>query len=813
MKLSVDQFKSMTSKQLYDLLKPTIKKLKIKYDYAQISEATFDKWSSDAICYGNSKSTNDQIIDLEQFLEKNIKNYIRESFSNRNSGLELFNRFLANNIKFSSNYDENIMQFDKISSFFTEINYLPNQEFYLEIIKKNIKIEKILKIIVRKNIDIIEQGNIDSIFDDNILISFVESYCLINKIDIEEKSETIDVDTDDDSNLDNYTNDLVRTYLREIKKPLLTKEEEYRLMLQIREGNQQAREIFIERNLRLVVSIARKYVNRGVAFLDLIREGNIGLMTAVDKFDVSKGYQFSTYATWWIRQAVTRSIAFKGRNIRLPVHVYYKIKNYKRVEAQLKEKLCREPTLEEIAKALKLPLEDITQLHEFQHDTVSVNQYIGDDDTELEEFISDSNVSPENESIANDLPKQVDNLLKKCNLKPNEMNILKLRYGIGNEESLTLEQIGKKYGLTRERIRQIEAKAFMKIRRSKYIKDFADYTENPEKSLENIEMFRLKYWEDGYKNKAYLSNQKSSKSNIIKNGKKQKKESDEKMNEEIVKNNGEKNKRVRKDMSNLYHYFSEYSEQEVTAMLEKLPQGDLEILHKKYGEDLLHPVNNTNISSEEKKIFYARIVPKMKRILGSKSVRERKNHLKKIESFETEVPVINEEGLGNEATISQKHEDIAKEVESISTTPFVVYIAGVDTWGDIDSVSRSDVNMVAAINPSTHQVLLVTIPRDYYVQLHGTYGVKDKLTHAGIYGINKSVTTIEDLLHTDINYYMKGAFKIYTLQDFEKFIRDTAKNIDTLKNERAEINKLVNYSDDGKNAERVTDFIIKEAGL
>ena len=274
-------------------------------------------------------------------------------------------------------------------------------------------------------------------------------------------------------------NDPVRMYLKEIGVvPLLTNEEEKELAIAVENGDLEAKQRLAEANLRLVVSIAKRYVGRGMQFLDLIQEGNMGLMKAVDKFDYSKGFKFSTYATWWIRQAITRAIADQARTIRIPVHMVETINKLVRVQRQLLQDLGREPTPEEIGAEMDLPTEKVREILKIAQEPVSLETPIGEeDDSHLGDFIEDDNAtSPADHTAYALLKEQLDEVLEQ--LTDREENVLRLRFGLDkNGEIRTLEQVGQVFGVTRERIRQIEAKALRKLRhpsRSKQLKDFLD---------------------------------------------------------------------------------------------------------------------------------------------------------------------------------------------------------------------------------------------------------------------------------------------------------------------------------------------------
>ena len=271
-------------------------------------------------------------------------------------------------------------------------------------------------------------------------------------------------------------NDPVRMYLKEIGKiSLLSLDEELALSKKIEEGDEEAKRILAESNLRLVVSIAKRYVGRNLSFLDLIQEGNIGLMKAVDKFDASKGYKFSTYATWWIRQAITRAIADQAKTIRVPVHMVETINKLKRIQRQMTLELNREPTETELAKTMGTTEEKVREIFKISQDPLSLETPIGEeDDSHLGDFLKDeSSMSPEEYAINEVLKDEIEEVL--CTLTPREEEVLKLRFGLKGGTCHTLEEVGNMFGVTRERIRQIEAKALRKLRhpsRSRKLKDY-----------------------------------------------------------------------------------------------------------------------------------------------------------------------------------------------------------------------------------------------------------------------------------------------------------------------------------------------------
>ena len=297
---------------------------------------------------------------------------------------------------------------------------------------------------------------------------------IIEEENAEDEADLLDLSVPDSVNIE----DPVRMYLKEIGKvPLLTAEEEIELAKCMEQGDEEAKKRLAEANLRLVVSIAKRYVGRGMLFLDLIQEGNLGLIKAVEKFDYNKGFKFSTYATWWIRQAITRAIADQARTIRIPVHMVETINKLVRVSRQLLQELGREPTPEEIAARMDIPVERVREILKISQEPVSLETPIGEEeDSHLGDFIQDDNVPVPSEAAAYTLLKeQLEEVLD--TLTEREQKVLRLRFGLDDGRARTLEEVGKEFNVTRERIRQIEAKALRKLRhpsRSRKLKDYLD---------------------------------------------------------------------------------------------------------------------------------------------------------------------------------------------------------------------------------------------------------------------------------------------------------------------------------------------------
>ena len=348
---------------------------------------------------------------------------------------------------------KNVLEYQEISDFFQDME-LDAEQF-----------EKILDFLETSNIDVLRiTDNDDDTVDDEILLDDEE----------EVEVEKIDLSVPDGVSIE----DPVRMYLKEIGKvPLLSAEEEIELAKRMELGDQEAKKRLAEANLRLVVSIAKRYVGRGMLFLDLIQEGNLGLIKAVEKFDYRKGYKFSTYATWWIRQAITRAIADQARTIRIPVHMVETINKLIRVSRQLLQELGREPTPEEIAKEMDMPVERVREILKISQEPVSLETPIGEEeDSHLGDFIQDEHIPvPADEAAHTLLREQLEKVMD--TLSEREQKVLALRFGLEDGKPHTLEEVGREFQVTRERIRQIEAKALRKLRhptRSRKLRDFLE---------------------------------------------------------------------------------------------------------------------------------------------------------------------------------------------------------------------------------------------------------------------------------------------------------------------------------------------------
>ena len=576
MTFSTDEIKAMTFDKIYQLLIPTLNNIKEEYSYISTSNSALDKWLKKIVEEKYNRIINsDKVvaIDFSVTIENNINRYLRKTFTEGN-GLELFNRYVDKNLK----KDENSQTlFKKLIAFFNEFNYYPSNDLCIAILNNN-KVKSILSDIVVEKRKLLETNTLEEIFFDDIEVAFVENYCLLNNISINRNDDLTD-----------YIDDSLASYFSSIKLPLLTKEEEIVLLTRIKQGDKRAKDIMIERNIRLVIKMARKYSGRGLELLDLIQEGNIGLMIAVDRFDLEKDCKFSTYATWWIKQVMTRAIDDKGRTIRLPVYISEwntKIRNAKK---ELQKELNRIPTDEEVATKLNISTDKLDELSIISQSMLSLNQNISEeDDGQLSDYIEDeSTVSPEIEAIENVAKEELEKVIS--TLKPREQQIIRLRFGFDDSEAKSLQEIGDILGISGERVRQ----------------------------LESISLKELKQ-------KILRKQRKIVKLDI--------KESENKV---LRKKNNRR--RTANDLKSIYSYFEGYEKEQIQEAIQELDEKSVELLHKRYGEDFDNPIYNS-LSNKDRAYLYSSIFVRMKR------------HLRKYDTSEITTSKENEKVLINNAS-------------------------------------------------------------------------------------------------------------------------------------------------------------------
>ena len=487
MKNDYERFKKLNIDSLLDELSGEVSKLYKAYSFLGISENEFNVLVSQAVKESFNNYNDNQKIDYKTFFVNVMKHSIKLYFisiQEQDNFKEIINRYVFDNMKNKKDVDGVVSEVGKLSRMITQNQIMVGPDVLSYLIDNNGIIQNYMKIIFEKYQKRIEDGSYIDLFEDLTLTSLIESYATKNNIEIK---MNLDVDIPDegyDGSLSGYV-DSIKQYLSDIgNTPLLKPEEEVRIGYRILEGDEEAKKRLINSNLRLVVSIAKRYVGRGLSLLDLIQEGNTGLLRAANLFDVRKGFKFSTYATWWIRQSITRSIADKGRTIRIPVHMSERINKFNRVVVDIQKKTGVFPTIEDIARETGLSYDTIDYLMNVRQDIVSINTAVGEEeDAELGDFIPDDQPSVEDTAVNDALAKDLKEALEESNLSEREIEILMLRFGIDNGgEGRTLDTIGKMQGVTRERIRQIEFKALRKLRTSPKFRNrmqsYLDYSAN-----------------------------------------------------------------------------------------------------------------------------------------------------------------------------------------------------------------------------------------------------------------------------------------------------------------------------------------------
>ena len=555
----------------------------------------------------NDKQNSISIEELLLYrLKEKSKYKTKELLNDEEKSVKLLNIFINLNFK-NNDYNSIVKNISKLSNFLLRHNYIPSYDIVTKLFNENEIIQNSIKMVFENNkIDII-YGKLEELFQNPLIISLIELYIDKNNIKIKESSTTYDEKL--------LGTDTYKLYIADISKhPLLSHEEEIDLATILKYNNKdskeykEAKERFVNGNLRIVISIAKKYCGRGLSFMDLIQEGNIGLLTAVDKFDVDKGNRFVTYATWWIRQAITKAIANKGRTIRIPIDVLERLYVYNGKLKKLKIELNREPTIDDIIEKLGYKRETIENYNRLQNKILSLNDYVGDEkNTELGDLISLSTDNVSDQTIEKVDKAHLLELVEKyfggnSAKEKRTLYIITRRFGLDGDGPETLENIGKNLGVSRERVRQIEAEAIKRIKNNKrLLKLFADFTDNPEKAIKN--------------------------STTLNYG-------------------GEGEKKMKKH--NIYEYLNNYSKESIDKVLSELNDEEKKLITRRFGNDLNNPVQNTLEKSEYNKL-YCCLIPKIKRRLSK---------LERIEGINDKLEKNNKK---NELTKTQVKEKITKK--------------------------------------------------------------------------------------------------------------------------------------------------------
>ena len=622
---STNNIQNQNLKNIFHIFSTTINEIYKEYCYLKLSESEYQKLVSGIISDLNKTLLNDPKVCsnyLKVEITKALKVLVKDKLEDTSKSLDIIQDYINSKFHTMNTYKDAICYFKILNEFFEEYNYIPNPDLISDLLTKNSCFNKMIELIFQEHQSLIVSGNLEKTFDIPLLILATDLYCMLNGIVIldDDQSQLSEEEQnyEDLSKID--TEDVMKRYMIEVNRiPLLTAEEVKQLAIRVAAGDEAARKTFIESNLRLVVKIARKYRNRGISLSDLIQEGSIGLMTAVDCYDVTKGFKFSTYAFWWIRQAITRALANNGKMIRIPVGMYNLLLKYNKVVNNLELQLHRPPTPEEIAEEMQISLSKVAVLQSHKTDAESINKIIDDDGTELEYFISSSE-DLETDVIDSFLPETIEKLLEECQLDEREKGVLIKRFGLDGNGEMTLDDVGIIYGISRERTRQIEAAALKKIRRFKKINDFAIYTQHPDQSIKNIQDYRRVY-RDADKDHKYYINPVKQRNYIRKTDKTR------------------SSKKMQKKYKTIYDYLG-YPKEEVDAAISRLPEEHIKIVHAIYGGDLDNPKLST-ASKYENSRFYSNIVPMLKRLLidpnYAPKIRKRKEPLQ-LEKAEVEKP-------------------------------------------------------------------------------------------------------------------------------------------------------------------------------
>ena len=499
MEINKKMLEQLDAKEILKLNLVTIESIYNYFKFLEISKEEFYNLILKEI-NDSKKSYNDE-ISYSEYLKNRILLVmvatVKQMLNNKKTEEYIIDSYIKWNFSNKVSCDEFINRIKDVDDFFKKVKYIPKQDIFQRIIIKNKDFASNIELIIKCNIEKLKRYNLNEIFDNELLILIIELYCEIHNIEIKKSNNKGVFYPEINSSLDFYLREMISI-------PLLTVEQECELFKRIKTGDKEAKEKVIKSNLRLVVKLANKYTGCGLPFDDLIQEGNIGLMRAVERFELKKDCRFSTYAYWWIRQAILRSLANKERIIRLPNGIYQQVLRYKKTIEALQVQLKRTPTIDEIASKMRVSKLYVEKLMEYQNSVSSIDVVISDESPEtFKTNIPSTDPTPDEKMIKNDLKYQVQELLEKSGLREQEITVLKLRYGFGDNKPMTFEEMSKILLLTRQRIEQIEKTAIGKIIKSKYITNFAEFMQNPDRALETLDSKKRLYKE---KHKVYKKN-------------------------------------------------------------------------------------------------------------------------------------------------------------------------------------------------------------------------------------------------------------------------------------------------------------------
>lgn len=556
MQLENKTIRKMSVEKLAELPAQDMRKISEVYSFAFDSKSEAIDLMNSFIKLEYSKIVNNEKegnIDFHSTLENVMNNYVRSIFETESEPLyiRLFNNYMKENVGEITEYKQVHDETRKIINFFKTINYQPSEIMCSTILENNSKFSTMIGKIVNRYSKKLSSMNAEEIFPDPTMLSFVTTYAFFNGIELktnEEENEEIDLETL--SPIDTYSDDDVKLYLNSLSKPLLPSKQ-MELFLKLKEGDEDARNKLIETNLGLVIPVALRHMNKEVNFLDLIQEGNIGLMIAVDKFDCERGCAFSTYANWWIRNYVTRGVMKYGKSIKIPMNVQIKTRKYNSTFNKLAARLKRYPTLDEMVKEMNLTDEQLYQFMIGNTRIVSLDEPIGTDDNLLiSDFVTTDDLSVEEDYEKKALENEIRNVLNSDLLDERSIEILKLRNGFYNNKVYTLSEISNVFGISRERINKLEKKAYRKLKSSSYCDDILAYLENGNKIKERV----IKEHQD-----------------------------------EIAKRRANRfkvNQEEKPDPRKIYAYFTGYKKEELAEVISSLKVEEIEIVKELFGGDL-----------------------------------------------------------------------------------------------------------------------------------------------------------------------------------------------------------------------------------
>lgn len=610
MSLTYDNYSEMSTDELFEKLLPTIKSIYKSYEYTGIS---FDEYSDIVIkVLAKSRPSSDFLSYVKNDIKKEVDLEVGKLLTDGDRSIDVISQYIEKQLPGVSNYEDSVRAFRKLDAFFKKYDFVLDVNSLSKLIEGNDKFLAMINYAFdEKRADIVK-GNSNEVFDNNFLIFSILTYCDLKDIKVEENVEVLNADDFYDTNSKDL--DTLKLYLNDIGRiPLLTAEDEKELAYKISLGDMAARSKFIESNLRLVVKVAKKYRNYGLPFMDLIQEGNCGLMKAVERFDGTMGVKFSTYAMYHISVAMSRAIANDSRTIRIPAHKFETLRKYKAAVDDLQKKYCKNFSVEEIAQLFGKSVPYVKEMEELCKEPVSLNAFVSyEGDSELESFIPNDDKSVDEQVVLNNLPSELSEFFNSCKLSERHKMVLLLRFGILDGHLWTLEEIGKKCGVSRESIRQSEIRALKLIRNSKDIEKFSVYLDNPDKALVKLKEFR-----------------------DLEEKKKRKKK--------VYPKTGKKGKYLQ----SIYEYFDEFDKMTIDFVISTLNPDERSLLTLRYGDDLENPVSH-GLSKRDASRFYGSLMPRMRKKLESVNF---PLTLEKEEKDEDDV-VDNVSYLNDEVTIS-----------------------------------------------------------------------------------------------------------------------------------------------------------------